>query len=432
MVFCTDNIDKKGQNMAIMNAIVENPDGVRQADIVFGLPSYNEADNIAVPTDTASRGLMEFFPNVKSVIINVDNDSPDGTRDAFLNTPTKVPKVYISTPPGVKGKGNNLKNLFKAAAELDAKAIVVADSDLESMTTRWVRYLIDPLFHGVDFVSPIYVRHKYDGTITNHVAYPMMRTLFGLRTRQPIGGDFGFSGTLARAFLSEKFWNEKVAHYGIDIWMSTIAIARHYNVCQAFLGTPKVHREKDPSKDLTRMFTQVVSTLFDLMIEYEHLWKYIRRSSPTQIYGFGLGASQRVREIQVDTRQLLANFVQGFDDYGEVWEEILPLPVMKEVEKLRSPEQDEALYYHSDLWARILFSFAVAYRENEGDGRIMQALIPFYQSRVLSFVNKTREMDTQEAEEYLEDINRVFESEKYYLIQRWDESDTSRAQRLFA
>ena len=31
-------------------------------------------------------------------------------------------------------------------------------------------------------------------------------------------------------------------------------------------------------------------------------------------------------------------------------------------------------------------------------------------------------MDTQEAEAYLEAISRVFEGEKYYLIERWDQS----------
>ena len=88
-----------------MKQIVENPSNVRSADIIVGIPSYNEADCISVPTDTASRGLEEYFPRAKSVIINVDNNSKDGTRDAFMDTPTKVPKIYISTPEGVKGGG---------------------------------------------------------------------------------------------------------------------------------------------------------------------------------------------------------------------------------------------------------------------------------------------------------------------------------------
>lgn len=50
----------------------------------------------------------------------------------------------------------------------------------------------------------------------------------------------------------------------------------------------------------------------------------------------------------------------------------------------------------------------------------IEALLPFYRSRILSFVNKTVHMDTQRAEEYLENITRVFEGEKHYFIKRWN------------
>ena len=104
-----------------MGIIVENPNHVNQAEIIVGIPSYNEADSISYPTDVASRGLLNYFSDKKSVIINVDNNSPDGTRDAFMNTPTKVPKIYISTPKGVKGKGNNFRIYLKPRLNLMPK-----------------------------------------------------------------------------------------------------------------------------------------------------------------------------------------------------------------------------------------------------------------------------------------------------------------------
>jgi glycosyltransferase involved in cell wall biosynthesis len=410
-----------------MDNIVENPHKVERTDIIVGIPSYNEADNIAFPTDVASRGLLKYFPNKGSVIINVDNHSPDGTAKAFMSTPTKIPKIYISTPKGVKGKGNNFRNLFRAAVELNAKAIIVVDADLKSITPQWIRYLGEPLMGRFDYVTPIYVRHKYDGTITNHIAYPLLRTLFNLRVRQPIGGDFGFSGKLARAFLSEKLWNEKIANFGIDIWMTTIAIARHFNVCQAFLGSPKVHNPKDPAADLSSMFIQVVSTIFDLMIEFEYLWMDTYESRPSSIYGFGLGVDEKPPEIDVSTDTLFKSFTEGTEKYKEICEKVIPLPECMEIEKYTQIENKDQFYYKSDLWARILFNFAVAYRNNEIDRtKLLEALIPFYHSRVLSYVNKTKNLETRESEEYLENINRVFESEKYYLIQKWTEQANGR------
>ncbi|MFC1889122.1 glycosyltransferase [Thermodesulfobacteriota bacterium] len=411
--------------------IVENPEKVKDAEIVVGIPSYKEADSIAFPTDVASRGILKHFPDRKAAIINVDNCSPDGTGEAFMSTPTKVPKIYISTDEGVVGKGNNFRNLFEAAVELGAKAVVVVDADLKSITPEWIQYLGEPLFSGSDYVAPIYVRHKYDGSITNQIAYPLLRTLFGLRVRQPIGGDFGFSGKLARAFLSEKLWNDKIANFGIDIWMTTIAIARRFEICQAFLGSPKSHRAKDPAKDLGPMFAQVVSTLFDLMIDFEYLWKECHESRPSHIFGFGLGITEAPPIVDVNTEALYNGFVKGFEDYGELWEKIIPTPEFMEIQKVRDQSMEE-FYYPSDLWARILFSFAIAYRNEEIDrAGLIESMIPFYHSRILTFVNRTGTAETKEAEEYLENILRVFEGEKYYLIKRWDADQSRLGNKLF-
>jgi glycosyltransferase involved in cell wall biosynthesis len=416
----------------VKRPIVINPDNIREADLIVGIPSYNEADTIAVPTDTAARGLTEFFPNHRSVIVNVDNNSPDDTRRAFLETPTRVPKVYISTPDGVLGKGNNFRNLFKAAVELNAKAVAVVDADLQSITPQWIQFLLEPLLGRYDFVTPIYLRHKYDGTITNHIAYPMIRTLGGIRVRQPIGGDFGFSGRLARAFLAEKLWNERIAQFGIDIWMTTIAVARQFNVCQAFLGTPKIHRPKDPAADLAPMFKQVVSTLFDLIVEFEYLWKYIGVSRPSTIFGFGLGADEQPPEVDVSVETLFNSFRAGYESHLDDWRRVIPPAEFNQVMRLSEIGKPEALTFDSSLWARIVFSFAVAYKnatEKEREG-LMDALIPFYHSRVLSFVNKTKSYSAREAEEYLENIQRIFEGEKYYLIERWDQAKSNNG-RLF-
>ena len=93
--------------------------------------------------------------------------------------------------------------------------------------------------------------------------YPLTRTLYGKDVRQPIGGDFGFSGRLASFYLTKDVWESDVARYGIDIWMTTTAIANNFLICQAFLGA-KIHDAKDPGADLSAMLYQVVGATFDL------------------------------------------------------------------------------------------------------------------------------------------------------------------------
>jgi hypothetical protein len=309
--------------------------------------------------------------------------------------------------------------LLKVAADLRAKAIILFDADLTSITPEWVECFLEPIFDGYDFVVPIYSRHKYDGTITNNIAYPLLRTLYGLRVRQPIAGDFGISGKLARSFLVEQTWTDEVYHFGIDIWMTTIAICRNFKVCQTFLGTSKAHRTKDPS-GLGRMFSQVVGTCFQLMIAFEYLWKDIFESRPSVIYGFGLGQKENFPEVIVDPEKLYDLFIEGFDAYSDIWSNVLDPENWKGVKRLKKLKRDN-FYHDSSLWAKIVFDFAIAFniQEIERD-KLLQALIPLYHSRTLSFVNTTLEMDTKETEAIEEKLNRNFEAEKSYLIKHWD------------
>lgn len=396
-----------------------NPENINKIEMVVCIPSYKEADSISYPTTQADNGLTKYFSDKTAVIINCDNNSPDNTRQAFLDTPTATPKIYLSTPSGVKGKGNNFKNLFQKVVDLEAEAVVVVDADLKSITPEWIKHLGEPLFDAFSYVAPLYVRHKYDGTITNGIAYPLTRALYGRRVRQPIGGDFGFRGELASVYLASDVWDEAVANFGIDIWMTTLAIDQNVQVCQSFMGRPKIHRTKDPGSDLGPMFRQVVGTIFSMMGRFDARWHKVRHSRPTAIYGFGLGEVEMPPEVNVDTDNLLNQFHNGFGQYKDIWQKALTEDVYKKVFEIMNMKEAE-FNFPTDLWARVLFDMAVSYRDARMDpGLMMDSLIPLYFGRTLSFVKKTRTMSIKQAEEAIEDDCVVFERAKPYLISRW-------------
>jgi len=396
-----------------------NPDRVTQADIIVGIPSYNEAKSISYPTQQASKGLKQFFQDKRSVIINCDNNSTDGTEEVFLNTNTDIPKMYISTPPGVKGKGNNFRNLFAKAVELEAKAIVVVDADLKSITPKWIYNLGSPLFNDYGFVAPIYIRHKYDGTITNNIAYPLTRCLYGRRVRQPIGGDFGFSGELAKFYINDERWTSDIEQFGIDIWMTTVAMNRGFPICQSFVGGPKVHKPKDPSADLGPMFIQVIGAMFSMMEKFSNFWTKVKWSRPTAIYGFGLGMTDVPPPVEVNEDRLHEKFHGQADQFQNIWSKIItPEVYTKLIEVLEMDK--EKFEFPPALWAKILFDFGVSYHQGAlGKELLLNALIPLYYGRTLSYIRTARNMDTRQAEEYIEDQCLVFEETKHYLIDRW-------------
>ncbi len=398
----------------------ENPLNISEAEMVVAIPSYREAELIGYPASQAALGLKQYFGDKKYVLINCDNDSDDGTKEAFFAADTgDVPQIYISTPPGVRGKGNNFRNLFRKVVELGARAVVVVDADLKSITPRWIKHLGEPLFNDFGYVAPLYVRHKYDGTITNSIAYPLTRALYGRRVRQPIGGDFGFSGELARIYLAATSWTEAVSQFGIDIWMTTLAMNNNIPICQAYMGRPKIHKPKDPGSDLGPMFSQVVGTIFDLMVHSTGYWMRVKWSKPTAIYGFGLGEVEMPPPVKVTEDALVAKFHDGLKQYQEVYPLAVSEPLLIKLREI-SEMPMEHFDFPTQLWAKVLYDYACAYKTQvvEAD-ELLASLIPLYFGKTLSYVRKTASMSVQQAEEFIDNECVVFEETKPYLLERW-------------
>ena len=175
---------------------------IQTADIVIGIPSFNNVRTISHVVRAAQAGLAKYFPQFPAVIVNSDGGSTDGTREAVLSTQLDDARLLLLSTPmlpvhrlsfpyhGIPGKGSAFRMIFAIAQRLGAKACAVIDSDLRSITPEWIDLLLRPvLYAGYDFVAPYYHRHKYDGTITNSIVYPLTRALYGAQVRQPIGGD---------------------------------------------------------------------------------------------------------------------------------------------------------------------------------------------------------------------------------------------------
>jgi len=127
----------------------ENPLKVTEADLVVGLASFMEADNIDYPTRQADEGIGKYFGDKSAVIINCDNASPDGTEQVFLGTDTKTPKIYISTPPDTPGKGYNFENMFRKLIELKQwnSALTTLTKCLPpSISDSWLSYQKEAYF----------------------------------------------------------------------------------------------------------------------------------------------------------------------------------------------------------------------------------------------------------------------------------------------
>jgi len=399
-----------------------------EVDLLVGIPSFNNARTIGHVVRAAAAGFAKYFPGRRAVIVNSDGGSSDGTPEivtgADFSSPGRIlvsrpltPVHKIVTPyQGLPGKGSAFRTIFAIAERLQAKACAVVDSDLRSITPGWIELLLGPVLEeGFDFVAPLYLRHKYDGTITNSIVYPLTRALYGKEVRHPSGGDFGFSGRVASHYLSKPVWESDVARFGIDIWMTTTAIADGFRVCQSFLGA-KIHDAKDPGADLAGMLVQVVSSVFDLMETYGGRWGAVTAAEEVPLFGFPHGVG--LEPIHVNVERMIGILRQGASDLREVWETALP---PEDLAALTAVAEATPFHFPDPLWVRVVYGFAAAYRRRTlPRDQLLRSLVPLYLGRTASFVLQTSESGAEEVEHAIRDLADEFVRQKGYLLSLWD------------
>ncbi len=395
---------------------------IKSADVVVGIPSYNNSRTIGRVVEAMASGLKKYFPELKSVLINSDGASIDSTTYKFMNshTPKGATKLAINYR-GPSGKGSALKTVFEIAKLLGAHICVVTDADSRSIAPEWANQLISPVyFHNFGFVTPLYLRDKHDATITNSLIYPLTTALYGLRIRQPIGGDFAFSNGFLQVLNQENYWDmfPDIYKFGVDIWMTTTAICEGFRICQTALGI-KIHDQKSPDTDLAGMFKQVVGTLFELVRYYPHKWRIVKYSREVEV--FGDYQFTEVEDIPINPVDLCRVFTEAHSENFELWGKVLSPDIFKEVNKLAACSFEE-FKLPEDLWAKLVYDFASFYAFNKkpDSALVLQSMIPLYLGRIASSVKEMSLISDELADCFVQGTANTFERLKSHLLKRWE------------
>jgi len=394
---------------------------ITEIDVLVGIPCYNCEDTISHVVSVCAEGLKKYHSDKKCAIFISDGGSLDDTREkAYSAAIPEGIERRVTIYRGMPGKGTAFRAIFEVTKLLKADATVVVDADLRSITPEWIKLLAEPIINKkADFVSPLYRRHKYDGTITNNIVYPFTRALYGKKIRQPIGGDFGFCGDLAAYYVKEDVWETDVARFGIDIWMTTTAMNEGFKLVQAHLGT-KIHDAKDPALDLGPMFRQVVSTLFFLMNNYEEKIKHIDKSVDSETIGIPCDET-KIEPVSVHFTKLLAEFCDGFKQFESLYKQILEPENFDQLNNIILEFNKTAeIHFSCDLWARIIYDFAFTYHNwQRNRRRLVDMLVPLYFGRTAAYCKEVKEKDPDEAEEVIELQAQTFEKQKPYLLRKY-------------
>src|SRR4051812_2088376 len=123
---------------ALPAVIREEVERLGKADIMVGIPSFKNAATIGYVVRASQAGLVQYFPELRPVLVNADAGSPDGTGRVVVETepPEYIERILLTRPrnrlqrmsltypevDGVGGKGAALRTIFQIAAQLDVQA----------------------------------------------------------------------------------------------------------------------------------------------------------------------------------------------------------------------------------------------------------------------------------------------------------------------
>ena len=333
--------------------------------------------------------------------------------------PTTTSDLLEQPYHGIPGKARAMHAVMSAATRLGSRGCVIADAGSMLSPDMIVR-LAEPVMieEGLDFVSPYHDRAPHEGALTKGLVYPFVRALYGARLRQPAAAEFGCSARLLDRLLEEDLFDGEGAQAGIDVWVTTAAAAGGFRLGEAMLGPRPPSLPGDEAPDLTTTLRQVVGALFADMELRADTWLRVRGDVPVTV----LGASRPTPPAAVTSAEVerrIESFRLGCRDLRDVWTWVLPPKTIVQLSRLAEAPL-AAFRMDGELWARIVYDFALAYRMRAlPRDHLMGSLVPLYLGWLGSFLLQLVEEDDRHSGDQVERLAAAFEAQKPYLIARW-------------
>jgi len=376
---------------------------IGEAEIVVGIPFYNEADTISSVLGTVRKGLEEFYPDQKCVIVaagspaggealRVINSIPQGDRIRQI--------AFLLNDERINGKGWGVRAIMEIARTLGADlAIIEADLKsrkrngvVEGLAPDWISLLLEPIKNKeMDLVISRFNRHYFESPISAHLVYPLLTAIYNRPIHDLVGGEWGISHRLLRTYLQNHrySWNTEVGGYGIDSWLATTAITSGARICEANLGV----KIPGPSKKTELVLRRVARVLFEQIVADKEWWGKIETTPELPLLQplatFGAKKTHQPDEVRIIPERSVTKYKQGFNKFHSLYQRVLPEEVYQQLETM-SRTETELFDFPARLWAQIVYHFILdlAFRKEFAKDDLMNSFIPVYQGYVAGFALK--------------------------------------------
>jgi len=402
------------KNVSLDPEAIKKSKEIKPIDIMVGVLCKNVEPTVLNVLNVINEGLYRYFPDYKKAIVISCAESTDNTDEAVrLFQPYNSIKKIVTRDMIQEGKGAGVMTIFEIAHHANAKCIVLMDGDLLSVKPGWIQTIANPIIYGrADLTVPYYIRHKYDGVITNNLVYPFTRALYGIDIRQPIAGEYAISRNLYELLRQHPLFPPD---FGVDIFILTVAAAEGLYVKEGLFSL-KIHesttRYLEPEKFLIPMFRKVIGAMFELAKYYEDYWK---NKPPTWRPRFYRECfSQKPIPVLIDVEKMKETFKNEFLSLKNTMKQFLPEGIMEELEKIIKNKGK----FDPELWAEIVYSYAAAWKNQKTESEkylLIDTLKTLWVGRFVEYANEVEKMDMNEAEKVIQKQAELFEEKFDYL-----------------
>jgi hypothetical protein len=393
---------------------------IDSADLVVGVLADLGKDGIVALCE----GLRTLSGSPRIVVLQRDpiGDAPTASSQGAQEdtSPSLLPWSAVGPDPlGAPMQSISIacQSLFAVSEKLGARACCFIASEMESVSPQWICRLLQPLLESdFDLVAPYYTPRTLQGLLNTSIIYPLTRCLYGKRIRNPFGPDVGVSRKLAHKLLGT-FRNANASSNQTHplASLAPVTACDNLQICQVHVGARVF-----PPTDWTNMSSVVAQVLGPIFLEMDRnaaCWQRARGSVSVPVRGECQCPSEETGTL--DLNRMVETFRLGVRDLQEIWSLVLPPATLFEIRKV-SRSTAEQVNMPDELWARIVYDFALAHRlRTINRDHLLRSMTPLYLAWVVSYARELETAGATSIEQRIERLALAYEAAKPYLISRW-------------
>ena len=380
----------------------------RQASLLICLPTLN--------TDGLQRmheRIDAALPGQSVVLASPDvlpEDVPRGENIRLVGHPASAPHAgWVLTASDFLGAAD-------LAREHSASAILMLGAEAVSLSIAGLHALANcVLKQRVDLALPRYKTGAHDALVSSALLYPLTNALFGVGAHLPLPLDAAFSPRMADRLAAAARKLGSTAQSTPLLWPAAEASVASFVVREVEAGERTLPHPTDA--DLNSLLAEVAGSIFTDIETKAPFWQRSRASASALLPAQPVRLGAEIEEL-AEVQAMAESFRSAYLNLQEIWSLVLPPQSLLALKKL-SLAPAASFLMPSDLWARVVYDFVLAYHlRTINRGHLLGALTPIYLAWVTSHLRRSAG-DAVLSSQHVEETASAFAAEKPYVVARW-------------